>query len=77
MQIEEGIEVFIPQALSQDSLPMSFQYYDHILGMVAENISKEKRIIMAERQQLAKQLYYLGDMKVKLLIKMGIMSHPN
>ena len=50
---------------------MSFKYYDHILGMVAENISKEKRMIMAERQQLAKQLYYNSDPKANLMIKLG------
>ena len=38
-EIEDEIESFIPSALSQDSLPMSFRYYDHILAMVAENIS--------------------------------------
>ena len=56
---------------------MSFRYYDHILAMVAENFSKEKRMIMAERQQLAKQLYYDEDIKVKMLIQMGVLDKPD
>mmetsp|Transcript_14114 Transcript_14114/g.21992 ORF Transcript_14114/g.21992 Transcript_14114/m.21992 type:complete len:146 (-) Transcript_14114:533-970(-) len=34
MDIEEGLEVFIPKDLSQDHLPYSFRYYDPIIPIV-------------------------------------------
>jgi len=34
LDIAEGIEVYIPKALSQSQLPSSFRFYDPILMMI-------------------------------------------
>lgn len=34
MDVESGVEVLIPQELSQKKLPHSFRYYDPILNIV-------------------------------------------
>ena len=53
---------------------MSFRYYDSILALIAENISKEKRSILTHRTALAKKLYYDEDAKIQFMIKMGIID---
>ena len=42
-EIEQGKECFIPKDLSQDSLPISFRYYDPVISLVQENTSEVKR----------------------------------
>ena len=34
MDLENGVEVLIPKELSQDHMPPSFRYYDHILMLI-------------------------------------------
>ena len=41
-KIEQGKEVFIPPDLSINMFPKSFRYYDFILRLIHENISKDK-----------------------------------
>jgi hypothetical protein len=43
MNIELGLETFIPKVLSQDHLPVSFRFYDPILHIVTENCSEEMK----------------------------------
>ena len=39
LELEQGLEVRIPKALSQNHLPISFRYYDCILNVVKRQIS--------------------------------------
>ena len=34
LEVNQGIEVAIPEELSQDNLPKSFQYYDSVLAII-------------------------------------------
>jgi len=34
MDLENGVEVLIPKELSQDHMPPSFRYYDHVLMLI-------------------------------------------
>ena len=43
MDIEQGSEAFIPKALSQDSLPLSFRFYDPIIKIVQGLMTDEKK----------------------------------
>jgi hypothetical protein len=49
MDIEDGLDTFIPKDLSQDTLPLSFRYYDSIIAFIIENLSNEKRKILTNR----------------------------
>lgn len=42
-ELEQGQEVFIPNQLSQDHLPLSMRYYDPILQIVDLEISNDKK----------------------------------
>ena len=43
LSMEDGSEVYIPKDLSQDHLPISFRYYDHLLACAQEGISDHKK----------------------------------
>lgn len=43
MELEQGVEVFIPTELSQDQLPSSYRYYDHILQLISEKMTEDRR----------------------------------
>lgn len=41
MNIELGLETYIPRELSQELLPISFRFYDPIMIMVLKGCSEE------------------------------------
>ena len=43
LDIEDGNEIYIPSALTQDRLPYSFRFYDPIIALINENISENRR----------------------------------
>lgn len=43
MDIESGSEAYIPKLLSQDSLPMSFRFYDPIMKIVQGLMGDDKK----------------------------------
>ena len=43
MDLEMGLEVLIPYELSQDQWPPSYRYYDSILMLIQDRITKDRR----------------------------------
>lgn len=39
MKFEQGHEVLIPKELAQDSLPISFRWYDPIIMLIQDKLS--------------------------------------
>lgn len=52
MQLEQGIEIPIPKQLQIKTLPLSYQYYDCILGMVRSKISDQQKILILKKADL-------------------------
>ena len=46
MNIELGLETFIPKVLAQDTMPISFRFYDSIMNLVVSRCSEEMRQIL-------------------------------
>lgn len=53
LEFELGNEVLIPQALSQDQLPLSFRYYDPIIQFIQMKLSMQRREFFKVKKQLA------------------------
>lgn len=43
IELEQGLEVFIPRELQQHDLPSSFRYFDCILQLIQDSISRERK----------------------------------
>lgn len=43
IHLEQGLQVYIPAELSQDSIPMSMRFYDPILKIIQEKCSDQRR----------------------------------
>ena len=66
-EIEQGMEVYIPDDLRVDKYPKSYRYYDFILRLIQETISVEKQEFFGIQKAIAiafmkrekqKSLYY-------------------
>jgi hypothetical protein len=44
--------VLIPSELSQDKLPMSFRYYDPVIMLIQEKLSKDRRSYLMVKKQI-------------------------
>lgn len=53
LEFELGNEVLIPEALSQDNLPLSFRYYDPIIQLIQMKLSMQRREFFKVKKQLA------------------------
>lgn len=76
-ELEQGEEVFISSDLSQRHLPYGFRYYDPILAIVAERITDASRQVIKLRQDVAYFIHNDGDIKRKVLTKLGILEDKN
>ena len=76
-EIEDGQETFIPEELAQRHLPFSFRYYDPVLAMLQENLSRERREFFALKQELACNIHRKSDMKQQVLERIGVIDVPN
>ena len=43
MDLENGVEILIPKELSQDHMPPSYRYYDHILMLIQDKVTQNRR----------------------------------
>ena len=43
IEFELGLEVLIPEELRQSHLPLSYRYYDPIILLIQEKLSKDRR----------------------------------
>lgn len=62
LNFEQGHEVLIPKELAQDSLPISFRYYDPIIMLIQDKLSRERR----EYYKIKKQLGLIFEEKLSL-----------
>ena len=62
LNFEQGREVLIPKELAQDSLPISFRYYDPIIMLIQEKLSRDRR----EYYKIKKQLGLIFDEKLSM-----------
>ena len=61
-RFELGLEVLIPDSLSQNHLPLSYRYYDPIICLIQEKLSRERR----DYFRIKKQMSMLFDQKLSL-----------
>ena len=52
LELEQDSDVLIPIELSQDKLPMSFRYYDPIIMLIQEKLSKDRRSYLMVKKQV-------------------------
>lgn len=62
MKFEQGHEVLIPKELAQDSLPISFRWYDPIIMLIQNKLSTQRR----QYYKIKKQLGLIFDEKLSL-----------
>lgn len=62
LEFELGLEVLIPEELRQSHLPWSYRYYDPIILLIQEKLSKDRR----DFSQVKKQLGLIFDKKLSL-----------
>ena len=72
LDIEDGLEIFIPKDLSQDQLPYSFRFYDPILSLINENLSSNRREFFNLRKQVAYMIHRENDYKQQFLEQIGV-----
>ena len=53
LELEQDSDVLIPDELSQDKLPMSFRYYDPIIMLIQEKLSKDRRAYLMVKKQVS------------------------
>ena len=69
--------MFIPNDLSQDSLPLSFRFYDPIIAFAAEGVSEQNISNCANKQALAYHIHYQNDLKLQLMNNLGFIGGEN
>ena len=52
LELEQDSDVLIPEELSQDKLPMSFRYYDPVIMLIQEKLSKDRRAYLMVKKQI-------------------------
>ena len=55
MDIEEGSEVYIPNDLRNDKLPMSFQFYDPIMNIVLLKMADDRTEYFLKKSKIIKE----------------------
>ena len=67
IDVETGREVLIRKSLSQESLPMSFRYYDFIFNFIQNRMSFDRRQFFGLKKAMA--IYFKGESKYEALLK--------
>ena len=67
IELEQGLEIFIPRDFQQNELPNSFRYFDPILQIVQESISKERKQFFLLKLQFNLSHVRARDYKGRLL----------
>lgn len=57
LEIEQFKEAYIPSELSQDKLPISFCFYDTILGFIQDETSWGEKNLTAQKNQFKLGFY--------------------
>lgn len=72
IEVEEGKETYIPNELSQDSLPINFRFYDPILIWVQDLVSKSKQSLCDFKNEFRLNFYRDNSIERRLLSTLGI-----
>lgn len=71
-ELEQGREVLIPNELSQDSLPMSFWYYDALLNIVESLLSHDKKTVIEFKNDFKLSFFYYDTLKNRILRRLKL-----
>ena len=72
MDIEQGAEAFITKMLTQQTLPLSFRFYDPLIKIVQNKMSEDKRDYFIQRGSQELKVLKREDTFINFLEKMGI-----
>jgi hypothetical protein len=64
MDIELGIECLIPEDIGQNCLPLSFRYYDSLISIVKDKMSKECHDYFSMKNEIEFNIMKKTDLKV-------------
>ena len=71
-ELEQGREVLIPNELSQDSLPMTFWYYDSLLNIVESLLSHDNKKVIEFKNDFKLSFFYYDTLKNRILRKLKL-----
>ena len=71
-ELEQGKEVYIPNELSQDSLPMAFWFYDSLLNIVEGQLSHDNKRLIEFKNEFRLNFYYYDTIKNRILRKLKL-----
>ena len=71
-ELEAGKEVYIPNELSQDSLPMAFWFYDSLLNNVEGQLSHDNKRLIEFKNEFRLNFYYYDTLKNRILRKLKL-----
>ena len=71
-EVEDGTEAFIPWDLSMERFPQCMRFYDPIIGMLQENISKEIKLKNKTKNIVAFMIHREHDTLLKIKEFVGI-----
>ena len=72
LELEQGLEVFIPPELSQFKLPFSFRYYDSLFNIVQSHMCSHKQDLQAFKNAYRIGFYQNEDISTKILKFIGV-----
>ena len=76
LELEQGQEVYIPKDLTQDHLPASFRYYDPIIQISNNLISKQSKIYHSFKTEFNLNKIKGSDWKRDLMMDIGFLDRP-
>lgn len=71
-ELEQGFEVYIPNELSQDQLPMNFWYYDSLLKIVENMLSNDFKRLVEFKNDFRLNFFYFDTLKNRLLRRLHL-----
>lgn len=63
LQLEKGAEVAIPAHLRQDKLPLSYQFYNSLFGVIRQNVSQDSKSYLLKTSQKHKKTFFKKSLK--------------
>ena len=87
LEVEDGLEVFLPNDLNLDRLPYSFRYYDFLINYIKTKLSDDRREFYTNEKLMALHVHnkifnrsltkkLIGD-KTKLTFQYDVINKRN
>lgn len=74
LNLAQGDEIIIPEELSQKKLPLSYRFYDPIMKLIQEDLSKDMREFFSLQRKYTVERLIEEDMQRRILEEMGVSS---